>query len=110
MPDSPFAPVATVPPPPQSSSQNAFEAIDALKSDLLTVYRAVIALEKRVNDSTVNMVEAKPQLIALKSSLGVLPQRAPRTEALPNRHATDGFRTGSQVANLEARVKGAGVR
>src|SRR6266436_2187592 len=65
MPDSPFAPIATAPPPAQSS-QNASDAIEALKSDLMMVYRAVIALEKRVNDSTVNMVEVKPQLIALK--------------------------------------------
>ena len=41
-------------------------AIDALKTDMLMVYKAVIALEKRVNDYTVNMVEIKPQLIALK--------------------------------------------
>jgi hypothetical protein len=42
------------------------EAMEALKADMLMVYRAVIALEKRVNEYTVNMVEIKPQLIALK--------------------------------------------
>ncbi len=42
------------------------DAIEALKSDMLMVYKAVIALEKRVNEYTVNMVEIKPQLIALK--------------------------------------------
>lgn len=45
---------------------NSAEAIEALKSDMLMVYKAVIALEKRVNEYTVNMVEIKPQLIALK--------------------------------------------
>ena len=40
--------------------------IEAIKGDLLTVYRAVIALEKRVNESTVNLTEVKPQLVALK--------------------------------------------
>jgi hypothetical protein len=45
---------------------NSAEAIEALKSDMLMVYKAVIALEKRVNEYTVSMVEIKPQLIALK--------------------------------------------
>jgi hypothetical protein len=45
---------------------NSAEVIEALKSDMLMVYKAVIALEKRVNEYTVNMVEIKPQLIALK--------------------------------------------
>lgn len=45
---------------------NSAEAIEALKTDMLMVYKAVIALEKRVNEYTVNMVEIKPQLIALK--------------------------------------------
>ena len=45
---------------------NSAEAIEALKSDMLMVYKAVIALEKRVNEYTVNMVEIKPQLVALK--------------------------------------------
>src|ERR1700742_1130506 len=45
---------------------NSVEAIEALKTDMLMVYKAVIALEKRVNEYTVNMVEIKPQLIALK--------------------------------------------
>ena len=45
---------------------NSAEAIEALKSDMLMVYKAVIALEKRVSEYTVNMVEIQPQLIALK--------------------------------------------
>src|SRR5579863_8351270 len=53
---------------------NSPEAIEALKSDLFMVYKAVIALEKRVNEYTVNMVEIKPQLIALKV----------HTESFPN--------------------------
>jgi hypothetical protein len=47
-------------------ASNSGEAIEALKADMLMVYKAVIALEKRVNEYTVNMVEIKPQLIALK--------------------------------------------
>jgi hypothetical protein len=42
------------------------QAMEGLKADMLMVYKAVIALEKRVNEYTVNMVEIKPQLIALK--------------------------------------------
>jgi DNA-binding NarL/FixJ family response regulator len=45
---------------------NSAEAVEALKADMLMVYKAVVALEKRVNEYTVNMVEIKPQLIALK--------------------------------------------
>ncbi len=57
-----------------SIAANSAGAIEALKSDMFMVYKAVIALEKRVNDYTVNMVEIKPQLIALKV----------HTESFPN--------------------------
>ncbi len=64
MPENPFSsPVAAAYSTP---SQPDSQVIEALKADLLTVYRAVIALEKRVNESTVNIAEVKPQLIALK--------------------------------------------
>src|SRR6201990_3026729 len=81
------------------------ETIEALKSDMLMVYKAVIALEKRVNEYTVNMVEIKPQLIALKV----------HSESLPN--AMREIRRGQtsiqksfagleeRVLNLEARLK-----
>src|ERR1700755_2985620 len=84
---------------------NSAEAIEALKSDMLMVYKAVIALEKRVNEYTVNMVEIKPQLIALKV----------HSESLPN--AMREIRRGQtsiqksfagleeRVLNLEARLK-----
>ena len=52
--------------PNSAIAANSAEAIEALKTDMLMVYKAVIALEKRVNEYTVNMVEIKPQLIALK--------------------------------------------
>lgn len=42
------------------------EAIEALRSDLLAVYRAVLALEKRVNETAVTTADVRPQLIALK--------------------------------------------
>jgi hypothetical protein len=57
-----------------SIASNSAAAIEALKTDMLMVYKAVIALEKRVNEYTVNMVEIKPQLIALKV----------HTESFPN--------------------------
>src|ERR1700744_76729 len=76
---------------------NNAEAIEALKSDMLMVYKAVIALEKRVNEYTVNMVEVKPQLIALKV----------HSESFPNaiREIRRG-QTGIQksVAGLEERL------
>jgi hypothetical protein len=84
---------------------NSAEAIEALKSDMLMVYKAVIALEKRVNEYTVNMVEIKPQLIVLKV----------HSESFPN--AMREIRRGQtsiqksfagleeRVLNLEARLK-----
>jgi hypothetical protein len=84
---------------------NSTGAIEALKSDMLMVYKAVIALEKRVNEYTVNMVEIKPQLIALKV----------HSESFPN--AIREIRRGQTVIqktvagleerllNLEARIK-----
>ncbi len=84
---------------------NSAEAIDALKTDMLMVYKAVIALEKRVNDYTINMVEIKPQLIALKV----------HAESFPN--AIREIRRGQtaiqksvavleeRLLNLEARIK-----
>jgi hypothetical protein len=76
---------------------NSAEAIEALKSDMLIVYKAVIALEKRVNEYTVSMVEVKPQLTALKV----------HSESFPNamREIRRG-QTGIQksVAGLEERL------
>jgi chromosome segregation ATPase len=88
-----------------ASDASSTETVEALKSDLLMVYRAVIALEKRVNEYTVNMVEIKPQLIALKV----------HSESFPNaiREIRRG-QTGIQrtvagleerLSNLEARIK-----
>ena len=88
---------------------NSAEAIEALKSDMLMVYKAVIALEKRVSEYTVNMVEIKPQLIALKV----------HSESFPN--AIREIRRGQtaiqksvavleeRLSNLEARLKKASV-
>ena len=88
---------------------NSAEAIDALKADMLMVYKAVIALEKRVNEYTVNVVEIKPQLIALKV----------HSESFPN--AIREIRRGQtaiqktlagleeRLLNLEARVRKASV-
>lgn len=84
---------------------NSAEAIEALKTDMLMVYKAVIALEKRVNEYTVNMVEIKPQLIALKV----------HSESFPN--AIREIRRGQtsiqktlagleeRLSNFEARIK-----
>ena len=88
---------------------NSAEAIEALKSDMLMVYKAVIALEKRVSEYTVNMVEIKPQLVALKV----------HSESFPN--AIREIRRGQsaiqksvavleeRLSNLEARLKKASV-
>ena len=107
MPDNSFAPVATVAPPAHGSSQNASEVIEALKSDLLTVYRAVIALEKRVNDSTVNMVEVKPQLIALKVHTESFPSalRELKRSQTATQHAVSELE--ARLRSLESRVKSA---
>ena len=84
------------------------EAIEALKSDLLMVYRAVVALERRVNEYTVNMVEIQPQLIALKVHSESLPNalREIRRSHTATQKAVSDFEV--RLCNLEARVKGLG--
>lgn len=80
-----------------SISSTSAAAVEALKSDMLMVYKAVIALEKRVNEYTVNMVEIKPQLIALKV----------HTESFPNalREIRRGQTTAQKtLAEFEARL------
>jgi chromosome segregation ATPase len=97
--------VATAP----VASQGASEAIEALKGDLLMVYRAVVALEKRVNESTVNMLEIKPQLIALKVHTESLPSalREMRRSQSATQKMIAEFE--ARLGSLESRVKGAGA-
>lgn len=92
-----------------SISPNSPGAIEALKSDLLMVYRAVVALEKRVNEYTVNMVEIEPQLIALKVHTESLPNalREIRRSQTATQKAVSDFE--ARLCDLEARVKGAGA-
>jgi hypothetical protein len=98
---------AAVGPAPVISSGHP-ETIEALKSDLLMVYRAVVALEKRVNEYTVNMVEIKPQLIALKVHTESFPSalREMRRAQTATQKVVSGFE--ARLRNLEARVKEAG--
>src|SRR5580698_5906734 len=81
------------------------DAIDALKSDMLMVYKAVIALEKRVNEYTVNMVEIKPQLIALKVHSESLPSaiREIRRGQTAIQKSVAGLE--ERLLNLETRIK-----
>lgn len=74
------------------------DVIEGLKADLVAVYRAVLALDKRVSESTVNMVEIKPQLIALKV----------HTESFPNtlRELRRAFTsTQKAVADFDVRLR-----
>lgn len=84
---------------------NSAEAIEALKSDMLMVYKAVIALEKRVNEYTVNMVEIKPQLIALKVHSESFPNaiREIRRAQTAIQKSVAGLE--ERLLNLEARFK-----
>jgi chromosome segregation ATPase len=84
---------------------NSVEAIEALRSDMLMVYRAVIALEKRVNEYTVNMVEIKPQLIALKVHSESFPNaiREIRRGQTAIQKTVAGLE--ERLLNLEARIK-----
>lgn len=50
------------------------EILEALKNDLLTVYKAVLALEKKVIETAVSSADVRPQLVALKA----------HTESFPN--------------------------
>src|ERR1700731_4197467 len=98
---------ATVSALPAATVGNA-ELIEALKADLLMVYRAVVALEKRVNEYTVNAVEIKPQLIALKVHTESFPSalREMRRAQTATQKVVSGFE--ARLRNLEARVKEAG--
>ncbi len=89
----------------RSIAPNSTEAIEALKSDMLMVYRAVIALEKRVNEYTVNMVEIKPQLIALKVHSESFPNamREIRRGQTAVQKSIAGLE--ERLLNLEARLK-----
>jgi chromosome segregation ATPase len=116
MPEIPFAPVASTPARGTSQSaaasaspQSTSEALEAVKSDLLMVYRAVVALEKRVNESTVNMVEIKPQLIALKAHTESLPNalREIKRSQVATQKTVSEFE--ARLRTLETRVKGAGA-
>jgi chromosome segregation ATPase len=91
-------------PPVAAGAQ--LETIEAIKSDLLMVYRAVVALEKRVNESTVNMVEIKPQLIALKAHTESLPNalREIRRSQGATQKSVSEFE--ARLRSLEARVQG----
>src|SRR6202042_1011364 len=84
---------------------NSAEAIDALKTDMLMVYKAVIALEKRVNEYTVNMVEIKPQLIALKVPSESFPNaiREIRRGQTAIQKSVSGLE--ERLLNLEAQIK-----
>jgi chromosome segregation ATPase len=84
---------------------NSAEAVAALKSDMLMVYKAVIALEKRVNEYTVNMVEIKPQLIALKVHSESFPNaiREIRRGQTAIQKSVAGLE--ERLLNLEARLK-----
>jgi hypothetical protein len=84
---------------------NSAEAIEALKSDMLMVYKAVIALEKRVNEYTVNMIEIKPQLIALKVHSESFPNamREIRRGQTAIQKSVAGLE--ERLLNLEARLK-----
>jgi chromosome segregation ATPase len=84
---------------------NSAEAIEALRTDMLMVYKAVIALEKRVNEYTVNMVEIKPQLIALKVHSESFPNaiREIRRGQTAIQKTVSGLE--ERLLNLEARIK-----
>jgi hypothetical protein len=86
-------------------AMNSAEAIEALKSDMLMVYKAVIALERRVNEYTVNMVEIKPQLIALKVHSESFPNaiREIRRGQTSIQQSVAGLE--ERLLNLEARMK-----
>jgi len=92
-----------------AASVGSAEMNEALKSDLLMAYRAVVALEKRVNEYTVNAVEIKPQLIALKVHTESFPStlREMRRSQTATQKVISGFET--RLRNLEACVKGAGA-
>jgi septal ring factor EnvC (AmiA/AmiB activator) len=82
------------------------DVIEVLKSDLLTVYKAVIALEKRVNETAVNTADVRPQLMALKVHTDSVPhalREARRSDAAVQKAIAD---FDSRLRALEARING----
>jgi septal ring factor EnvC (AmiA/AmiB activator) len=90
--------------PAPAIPQSASDVIEALKSDLLMVYRAVVTLEKRVNETAVNTADVRPQLIALKIHTESFPQalrEVRRSDAAVQKTIAD---FDARLRALEARV------
>jgi hypothetical protein len=104
MADGPTASTAAIAAP--EGSQAVQDLIEALRSDLLMVYRAVVALEKRVNESTVNMVEIKPQLIALKVHMESFPNALREMRRYQTATQKAIFEFDARLRSVESRVKG----
>ena len=60
--------------PPANSASSAAAEIQNLRNDLISLARAVVALQQRVADAEVNATEVRPQLVALKVHSESLPQ------------------------------------
>ncbi|HWF40002.1 MAG TPA: hypothetical protein VG322_15870 [Candidatus Acidoferrales bacterium] len=63
---------ATIPPIGNSASPAA--ELQNLRNDLISLARAVVALQQRVAEAEVNATEVRPQLTALKVHSESLPQ------------------------------------
>lgn len=60
--------------PPANSASSAAAEIQNLRNDLISLARAVVALQQRVADAELNATEVRPQLTALKVHSESLPQ------------------------------------
>src|SRR5215470_1261063 len=83
------------------------EVVEALKNDLLTLCKAVVALEKRVNETAVNTADVRPQLLALKVHTESIPhalREVRRSDAAVQRAIAD---FDARLRVVEVKVHGA---
>jgi len=59
--------------PPTGNASSAVSELQNLRNDLISLARAVVALQQRVADAEVNATEVRPQLTALKVHSESLP-------------------------------------
>lgn len=60
--------------PPTGNASSTVSELQNLRNDLISLARAVVALQQRVADAEVNATEVRPQLTALKVHSESLPQ------------------------------------
>jgi hypothetical protein len=77
--------------------------IQAIKKDLMMLYRAVLALEKQVVETAVNTSDVRPQLLALKVHTDSIPHVLREARRLNTAAIAD---CEARLSALEAKING----